>query len=298
MYAIYIYYYYLLLLLSTINYFIILYLVSWSTPCSNHIQNPPWMHRTSVSWGKEEILQLRAMELKHGRVAMLAVLGWFHVAAGYHIVGDYAVGEHLDNNPLVNLTQMPMGGIWQVVFTIMCLEWVTTYVSRSEIWRDMWGRCSFQLAFRTTKWISMDFPSVSIRESVGFPAGLQAPSWEALGHPGLERHPHWGGGDWLGGWCIATIEPTQQLKFGIWVNYPLRYIVNWTHPGTSLPHGPGWEEHLEPVQEGREPGAEQRQVGHDGHHRWAWWGRATAATGRYRMLHVFGSFEPPIFNGE
>ena len=121
-------------------------------------------------------MQLRAMELKHGRVAMLAVLGWFHVAAGYHIVGDYAVGEHLDNNPLVNLTQMPMGGIWQVVFTIMCLEWVTTYVSRSEIWRDMWGRCSFQLAFLTTKWISMDFPSVSIRESVGFPAGLQAPS--------------------------------------------------------------------------------------------------------------------------
>ena len=26
------------------------------------------------------------MELKHGRVAMLAVLGWFHVASGYHIV--------------------------------------------------------------------------------------------------------------------------------------------------------------------------------------------------------------------
>lgn len=79
---------------------------------------------------KEEILTLRAMELKHGRVAMLAVLGWFHVAAGYHIIGDYAVGEHLDNNPLVNLTQMPMGGIWQVVFTIMCLEWVTTYVCK------------------------------------------------------------------------------------------------------------------------------------------------------------------------
>ena len=81
------------------------------------------------SSGKDEILQLRAMELKHGRVAMLAVLGWFHVAAGYHIVGDYAVGEHLDNNPLVNLTQLPMGGIWQVVFTIMCLEWLTTYAA-------------------------------------------------------------------------------------------------------------------------------------------------------------------------
>ena len=48
----------------------------------------------------------------------------------YHIVGDYAVGEHLDNNPLVNLTQLPMGGIWQVVFTIMCLEWLTTYVCK------------------------------------------------------------------------------------------------------------------------------------------------------------------------
>ncbi len=79
---------------------------------------------------KEEILELRAMELKHGRVAMLAVLGWFHVAAGYHIIGDYAVGEHLDNNPLVNLTQMPMGGIWQTVFTIMCLEWLTSYVCK------------------------------------------------------------------------------------------------------------------------------------------------------------------------
>lgn len=32
---------------------------------------------------RQEVLQLRAMELKHGRVAMLAVLGWFHVAAGY-----------------------------------------------------------------------------------------------------------------------------------------------------------------------------------------------------------------------
>ena len=28
-------------------------------------------------------------------------------------VGDYATGQHLDDNPLVSLTQMPMGGIWQ-----------------------------------------------------------------------------------------------------------------------------------------------------------------------------------------
>ncbi|CAK9029385.1 unnamed protein product [Durusdinium trenchii] len=79
---------------------------------------------------KEEILELRAQELKHGRVAMLACIGWFHVAGGFHIIGDYAVGVHLDDNPLVSLTQMPMGGIWQVVFTIMCLEWLTTYICK------------------------------------------------------------------------------------------------------------------------------------------------------------------------
>eukprot|EP00437_Effrenium_voratum_P003344 CAMPEP_0181422388 /NCGR_PEP_ID=MMETSP1110-20121109/13589_1 /TAXON_ID=174948 /ORGANISM="Symbiodinium sp., Strain CCMP421" /LENGTH=768 /DNA_ID=CAMNT_0023545485 /DNA_START=74 /DNA_END=2377 /DNA_ORIENTATION=- len=77
---------------------------------------------------KEEILELRAIELKHGRVAMLAVLGWFHVAAGFHIIGDLATQTYLDNNPLVSLTQLPMGGMWQTVFFIMCLEWVGTYV--------------------------------------------------------------------------------------------------------------------------------------------------------------------------
>jgi hypothetical protein len=85
-----------------------------------------------ISKGKteEEILQLRAMELKHGRTAMLACLGWFHVAAGWHPIGDFAAGEHLSNDPLVNLTQLSMGGAMQVVFTIMCAEWLTTYVCK------------------------------------------------------------------------------------------------------------------------------------------------------------------------
>ncbi|CAE8695567.1 unnamed protein product [Polarella glacialis] len=59
-----------------------------------------------------EILQLRAQELKHGRVAMAAILGWFHVAAGYMV------------------TQLPMGGMWQLVFTILCVEWAVTYVCK------------------------------------------------------------------------------------------------------------------------------------------------------------------------
>jgi len=79
---------------------------------------------------EKEIAMLRAMELKHGRVAMLAVLHWFHVAAGYHLLGDYAIGEKMSDDPLVSLTQLPMGGMWQVIFTIMCLEWLTTYICK------------------------------------------------------------------------------------------------------------------------------------------------------------------------
>merc|ERR1711879_94896 len=89
----------------------------------------------------EELIHLRNVEIKHGRVAMLACLGWFHVAAGWHPIGDYAVGVRLSNDPLVNLTQLPMGGAWQVVFTIMCFEWMFTYVTvppKDEPW-DLLG---------------------------------------------------------------------------------------------------------------------------------------------------------------
>merc|ERR1711988_1397415 len=87
-----------------------------------------------LSKGKteKEMLELRAIELKHGRVSMLACLGWFHVAAGWHPVGDFYIGEYdvIDNNPLISLTQLPIGGIMQVVFTIMVLEWLTLYVTK------------------------------------------------------------------------------------------------------------------------------------------------------------------------
>eukprot|EP00933_Yihiella_yeosuensis_P078757 TRINITY_DN905_c0_g2_i1.p1 TRINITY_DN905_c0_g2~~TRINITY_DN905_c0_g2_i1.p1 ORF type:complete len:1026 (+),score=256.07 TRINITY_DN905_c0_g2_i1:76-3153(+) len=84
-----------------------------------------------LSKGKseQELLNLRAMELKHGRVAMLAVIGWFHVAAGVHYIGDFANGEKVSDDPLINLTQLSMGGAMQVIFTIMCTEWLFEYVT-------------------------------------------------------------------------------------------------------------------------------------------------------------------------
>ncbi|CAE7743294.1 FCPE, partial [Symbiodinium pilosum] len=96
-------------------------------PFPNSFWDPAGISTRST---EKELLQLRAIELKHGRVAMLAVLHWFHVAAGYHLLGDYASGSRMSDDPLVNVTQLPMGGMWQVVFTIMCLEWLTTYVCK------------------------------------------------------------------------------------------------------------------------------------------------------------------------
>merc|ERR1719464_1388150 len=69
----------------------------------------------------EQLLYWRAVELKHGRVSMLAVLGWVGVAAARTRVSD---------NPLINVTQLPIGGAFQLIFTIMCLEWLTTYVCK------------------------------------------------------------------------------------------------------------------------------------------------------------------------
>mmetsp|Transcript_90500 Transcript_90500/g.234671 ORF Transcript_90500/g.234671 Transcript_90500/m.234671 type:complete len:311 (+) Transcript_90500:63-995(+) len=72
----------------------------------------------------------RAAELKHGRVAMLACLGWFHTAAGWHFIGDAAVRGDISDNPLIAAQQLPAAGWLQVGFTIMCLEWLTTFVCK------------------------------------------------------------------------------------------------------------------------------------------------------------------------
>ena len=49
---------------------------------------------------------------------------------GYHLIGDWAVRGTVSNNPLVNVTELSMGGAFQLVFTIMCFEWLTTYVCK------------------------------------------------------------------------------------------------------------------------------------------------------------------------
>jgi len=82
----------------------------------------------STNASEEQLLRWRAVELKHGRVSMLACVGWWHVAQGIHPVGDSGAKMTLSDDPLVAAAQMPMAGMWQVVFTIMVLEWLFEYV--------------------------------------------------------------------------------------------------------------------------------------------------------------------------
>jgi len=77
---------------------------------------------------EEQLLQLRAQELKHGRTAMLACLGWFHTAAGVHYIGDAAARTVVSDNPLINAQQLPLAGWLQILFTLMLFEWMFNYV--------------------------------------------------------------------------------------------------------------------------------------------------------------------------
>lgn len=77
---------------------------------------------------EEQLLELRAQEIKHGRTAMLACLGWFHTSAGVHYIGDLAARTKVDDNPLIGAQQVPFAAWLQIFFTLMLFEWMFTYV--------------------------------------------------------------------------------------------------------------------------------------------------------------------------
>jgi len=80
-------------------------------------------------------MQVRAAELKHARVAMLAVVGWAWTATGTHFEGQlsYSAGVTFADvaalGPLLGAAKVPGAGIWQMISAIGALEiyWENKY---------------------------------------------------------------------------------------------------------------------------------------------------------------------------
>ncbi len=83
---------------------------------------------------------MRAAELKHGRVAMLATVGWAWMATGSHFEGmistksgisfaDVSAAATGDGNPLTAAALVPGGGMWQIILACGVLEvaWENKY---------------------------------------------------------------------------------------------------------------------------------------------------------------------------
>mmetsp|Transcript_8609 Transcript_8609/g.19484 ORF Transcript_8609/g.19484 Transcript_8609/m.19484 type:complete len:206 (+) Transcript_8609:71-688(+) len=79
-------------------------------------------------YDQEQFDRLRYVELKHGRIAMLAFLGQITTRAGFHLAGDIDnAGHSFDSYPnglaaLFGPNAIPTNGLWQIIFFIGFLE--------------------------------------------------------------------------------------------------------------------------------------------------------------------------------
>ena len=68
----------------------------------------------------------RESELKHGRVAMAACLGWYITAAGVHP----AFNSELSSDPLEAAQQLPLVGWLQFVLGCGAIEWIAEQIKQ------------------------------------------------------------------------------------------------------------------------------------------------------------------------
>lgn len=68
----------------------------------------------------EIMMAYRESELKHGRVAMAACLGWYITASGVHP----AFNSELSSDPLEASQQLPFVGWLQFIFGCGAVEWI------------------------------------------------------------------------------------------------------------------------------------------------------------------------------
>uniref|UniRef100_A0A6U3AB18 Plastid light harvesting protein n=1 Tax=Entomoneis paludosa TaxID=265537 RepID=A0A6U3AB18_9STRA len=81
-----------------------------------------------LSAGKsDEVMQhYREAELKHGRVAMAACLGWYITASGVHP----AFNSQLSSNPLEAARELPFVGWLQFFLGCGAIEWLTESIKK------------------------------------------------------------------------------------------------------------------------------------------------------------------------
>lgn len=78
---------------------------------------------------------VRAAELKHCRVAMLATVGWAWTATGTHFEGMLSTSQGISfadacaAGPLLGAAKVPAVGVWQIIAAIGALEvfWENKY---------------------------------------------------------------------------------------------------------------------------------------------------------------------------
>jgi len=76
----------------------------------------------------ETLAKYRESELKHGRVAMLAVLGYLS-AENWHPLYD---GQLYNGNPLDSIKDMPTSGVLQIFAFCAFLEWILGDVQKNN----------------------------------------------------------------------------------------------------------------------------------------------------------------------
>lgn len=78
----------------------------------------------SVGKSAETMAYYRESELKHGRVAMAACLGWYITAGGTHPAFD----SKLSSDPLEAAAQLPFVGWLQFILGCGAVEWLTEQI--------------------------------------------------------------------------------------------------------------------------------------------------------------------------
>jgi len=106
-----------------------------STEVGNVVWDPL---KLSENMDDANLKLVRAAELKHGRVAMLATVGWVWTATGTHFEGLISTSKGISfadlasaGNPILAAAKVPGAGIWQMIFAIGALEvaWEGKYPS-------------------------------------------------------------------------------------------------------------------------------------------------------------------------